>query len=645
MADLTGIFNATGIAKGQDNTVTLDKALLEQQAALLEQTAYFQDSANWQRVKAVYITNEGRQVNELLFDATVASPTGNFNPTDKARDTWEIQSIIIFDFDGGFLRIKRGDLNTADFDIFISGLVDFLITNNNFDAISSTTSSTSNFITVQTFSYTENYSINYMSVGLRHFGSSTGSLQMQVVDPDGNIVLESSTTTLDASTIPNIKTKYQFDFAGSTTLVKNKIYYAVITSAGDLAANNLLIYNGSLNNDNYGSGYHDNASVYPTSFNTFGQNDTSIDVRINAPAPVGSLKESEGLSNLTGSQYLSFNNSGSVGQTFTATSDYNLTDIAIDWKTASISNIQGTIKIELYDSVGGTLLGESEAQDANQTLDNTLKKMKFNSPVSITSGDSYYFKLVPVSGTNFDTTNLRVSASTSTVYAGGSAYANDVEVASQDVVFEIFGYTLQSANVFDSANTDLATFTLSNNDLTSQGTNPDTSSIQYAYLNFELGLSSNDQKVLEFIIDDKGTGSAFGNGFIVGFLNTGDNKDTVAIDPDYWPFRGYARINVNNVNNVPNQGSVYVHLDTSTGSESKTGNARGGTGISNGEIIRISIDLDANELTFSCFLSDGVTQVGSSFVVDITSPASSFDRLVVAQYMVNDTFGTTIKPS
>jgi hypothetical protein len=121
MADLTGVFNATNIQKGQDNTVTLSKVDLETIAAGLEQTPYFNDSNNWKQVKGIYITDTGKQVNELLFDATVATPEGNFNPTAEARDTWEIKGIIIFDFDGGFLRINRGDLTVAEFDIDLSG--------------------------------------------------------------------------------------------------------------------------------------------------------------------------------------------------------------------------------------------------------------------------------------------------------------------------------------------------------------------------------------------------------------------------------------------------------------------------------------------------------------------------------------------
>jgi len=121
MADLTGVFNATNITKGQDNEVTLSKVNLESTiAGIGSGDLYFEDQANWKQVKAVYLTDEGKQVNELIFDASLASPLGNFNPSSLARDTWEIKAIIIFDFDGGFLKINRGDLTVADFDIIFN---------------------------------------------------------------------------------------------------------------------------------------------------------------------------------------------------------------------------------------------------------------------------------------------------------------------------------------------------------------------------------------------------------------------------------------------------------------------------------------------------------------------------------------------
>jgi hypothetical protein len=118
MADLTGVLTGTSIEKGQDNVITLNKTLLNN----LFSDAYFDDANNWKSIIVIYKTPEG-QVNDMIFDAALGSPVGNFNPTDKSIDaTWEVQAILIQDFDNGSLRLNRGDLTTADFDIVISGV-------------------------------------------------------------------------------------------------------------------------------------------------------------------------------------------------------------------------------------------------------------------------------------------------------------------------------------------------------------------------------------------------------------------------------------------------------------------------------------------------------------------------------------------
>jgi hypothetical protein len=116
MADLTGIFEGTSIEKGQSNVITLNKALLNAEFT----NTYFDVLTNWKSVIGTYKTPEG-QINDVVFDASEASPQGDFNPSALAQNSdWEIQSITIQDFDNGSLKLLRGDLTTVDFDIILS---------------------------------------------------------------------------------------------------------------------------------------------------------------------------------------------------------------------------------------------------------------------------------------------------------------------------------------------------------------------------------------------------------------------------------------------------------------------------------------------------------------------------------------------
>lgn len=117
MAYLTGIFTGTNIVKGQSNTVTLNKASLN----TLFSDVYFDVLTNWKSVIATYKSVDG-QLNDVVFD-TVNDLAGDFNPSSLAVDsTWEIQSITIVDFDNGYLKLLRGDLTTADFDIVLGSV-------------------------------------------------------------------------------------------------------------------------------------------------------------------------------------------------------------------------------------------------------------------------------------------------------------------------------------------------------------------------------------------------------------------------------------------------------------------------------------------------------------------------------------------
>ena len=109
------ITKPSAIDKGVENVITLNKADLASDTKVVADS-YFSDQNNWNTIYITYKTPEG-QVNDVIFDASEASPVGSFNPSLKGRDAWEVQSVTIQDFDNGSLKLLRGDLTVAEFDI------------------------------------------------------------------------------------------------------------------------------------------------------------------------------------------------------------------------------------------------------------------------------------------------------------------------------------------------------------------------------------------------------------------------------------------------------------------------------------------------------------------------------------------------
>jgi hypothetical protein len=111
------ILTKSNVTKGSPAVFTLDKGNL----VPLISDSYFQDTANWKIVALVYESDTGKQSEKVIFDATQVSPSSNFLISEKARDTFEIKSIMIYDFDGGYYQIPRASLSPAEFDVVLSG--------------------------------------------------------------------------------------------------------------------------------------------------------------------------------------------------------------------------------------------------------------------------------------------------------------------------------------------------------------------------------------------------------------------------------------------------------------------------------------------------------------------------------------------
>jgi len=110
---------AGGILKGVPATITLSKVELAAHP-LVSADEYFSDSDNWNKILLKYKSSEGRQYEVVEFNGQLASPTGFFSVSEKARDLFEIQTLEIIDFDGGIFIVPRGSLTTEDFDVDFS---------------------------------------------------------------------------------------------------------------------------------------------------------------------------------------------------------------------------------------------------------------------------------------------------------------------------------------------------------------------------------------------------------------------------------------------------------------------------------------------------------------------------------------------
>ena len=104
--------------KGQKAQFQLDKAALAALPSVAANT-YFSDVANWKQVDLIYKSDIGSQKKIVKFDAAQAAPIGYFFASDVARDTFEIQYIMINDFDGGEFRVNRGELQVSEFDVYM----------------------------------------------------------------------------------------------------------------------------------------------------------------------------------------------------------------------------------------------------------------------------------------------------------------------------------------------------------------------------------------------------------------------------------------------------------------------------------------------------------------------------------------------
>lgn len=108
----------SNLEKGSEVQFTLNITDLLAHASI-SGDSYFSDQSNWRIVVVRYKSIPGLQSEILVFKNVDSGNTdvANFKVSQKARDSFFVEYIIIVDKQDGKLRLKRSDLVTADFDI------------------------------------------------------------------------------------------------------------------------------------------------------------------------------------------------------------------------------------------------------------------------------------------------------------------------------------------------------------------------------------------------------------------------------------------------------------------------------------------------------------------------------------------------
>lgn len=97
------------INKGTAATVSLSKSELFA-IPQISADAYFSVQANVKFAYAIFKSTEGGQAEVLRFDLSQASPSASFLVSEKSRNTFNLEEIVLEDFDGGKLTVKRAYL-------------------------------------------------------------------------------------------------------------------------------------------------------------------------------------------------------------------------------------------------------------------------------------------------------------------------------------------------------------------------------------------------------------------------------------------------------------------------------------------------------------------------------------------------------
>ena len=110
------------ISKGTPATFTLDKSALAA-LSIVSGDSYYSDPANWDRIKLEYKSSNSKQTEWVDFKVNPASDSmsGVFEVSSRARGNFNIQNIVICDFDNDRFIIPRSQLTASEFDVTFGG--------------------------------------------------------------------------------------------------------------------------------------------------------------------------------------------------------------------------------------------------------------------------------------------------------------------------------------------------------------------------------------------------------------------------------------------------------------------------------------------------------------------------------------------
>lgn len=115
----------TEIVKGDPAQFTLDRNGLSQ-LSIVQADEYFNDVNNWNEISLVY-KNEFGGREEAKFNAALLNPQTDFLVSIRARGVFNLDAIIIHDFDNGYLLIPKSAISVTDFDLtFAAQVLPFL---------------------------------------------------------------------------------------------------------------------------------------------------------------------------------------------------------------------------------------------------------------------------------------------------------------------------------------------------------------------------------------------------------------------------------------------------------------------------------------------------------------------------------------
>lgn len=98
------------LVKGQDLTFSLDKAALF--AAVSDD--YFSIEANVEKAIFVYKSENGHQRKRLEFIVSQALPSDSINFSQKADNHFNLEEIILIDYDGGTFAIAPSIVSSSE---------------------------------------------------------------------------------------------------------------------------------------------------------------------------------------------------------------------------------------------------------------------------------------------------------------------------------------------------------------------------------------------------------------------------------------------------------------------------------------------------------------------------------------------------